>query len=384
LARPAPERSPASSRGFAAFAPDTRVRLRPAGLLEGAAAAAAIDQGRALPLGGGPVTFAEVEALARAPGGGSISAYGTVTDLLRWSAEQWPMLGERIANGLAAVVAPRRPWAGLALDHPRLMAVLDVSPAGSSLGESDFDPAPAIAQGQALLAAGADIIDISSDAARPGGAAVSPDEETRRLEPVIRALVEAGAVVSVGTRRAAVAGAGLAAGARIISDPTALAGDEQSLAVAAESGAAVVLMHAAADPQELDKSRYEDAAFDVLDFLEARIAACEAAGIPRERLAVDPGIGFGKADPRSRALMERLTLFHTTGCAVVVGAARKVATARAGRGESGKGRIGGSLAAALWAASQGVQILRVQDVAETRQALIIRQAIVRGAPLALS
>ena len=360
------------------------MRLRPAGLLEGAAAAAAIDQGRALPLGGGPVTFAEVEALARAPGGGSISAYGTVTDLLRWSAEQWPMLGERIANGLAAVVAPRRPWAGLALDHPRLMAVLDVSPGSSLGGEGDFDPAPAIAQGQALLAAGADIIDISSDAVRPGGAAASPDEESRRLEPVILALVEAGAVVSVGTRRAAVASAALAAGARIISDPTALAGDEQSLAVAADSGGAVVLMHAAADPQELDKSRYEDAAFDVLDFLEARIAACEAAGIPRERLAVDPGIGFGKADPRSRALMERLTLFHTTGCAVVVGAARKLATARAGRGESGKGRIGGSLAAALWAASQGVQILRVQDVAETRQALIIRQAIVRGAPLALS
>jgi dihydropteroate synthase len=360
------------------------VRLRPAGLLEGAAAAAAIDQGRALPLGGGPVTFAEVEALARAPGGGSISAYGTVADVLRWSAEQWPMLGERIANGLAAVVAPRRPWAGLALDHPRLMAMLDVSALSPSGGEDGFDPGFAIDQGRALLAAGADIVEVSSDATRPGATPLSADEEISRVEPVIRALVEAGAVVSIGARYAAVARAALAAGARIISDPTALAGDGQNLATAAESGAAVVLMHAA-DPHELDKtSRYEDAAFDVLDFLEARIAACEAAGIPRERLAVDPGIGFGKADPRSRALMERLTLFHTTGCAVVVGATRKPANARAGRGEAAKGRLGGTLAAALWAVSQGVQILRVQDVAETRQALIIRQAIVRGAPLALS
>jgi dihydropteroate synthase len=358
------------------------VRLRPAGLLEGAAAAAAIDQGRALPLGGGPVTFAEVEALARAPGGGSVSAYGTVADLLRWSAEQWPMLGERIANGLAAVVAPRRPWAGLALDHPRLMAAIEVSAAEGHGSAEGFDPQPAIEQGRALLAAGADIVEIGGET---GAAPMTPEQEIRRVEPVIRALVEAGATVASGTRHAVVARAALIAGARIISDPTALAGDRQSLAVAVESDAAIVLMHPAADARELDrKSRHEDAAFDVLEFLEGRIAACEAAGIPRERLAVDPGIGFGKADPRSRALMERLTLFHTTGCAVVAGARRKPVNGRSGRGEAGRGRLGGSLAAALWAASQGAQILRVQDVAETRQALIIRQAIVRGAPLALS
>lgn len=361
------------------------MRLRPAGLLEGAAAAAAIDQGRALPLGGGPVTFAEVEALARAPGGGSVSAYGTVADLLRWSAEQWPMLGERIANGLAAVVAPRRPWAGLALDHPRLMAALEVSAAEGQGSAEDFDPQPAIEQGRALLAAGADIVEINGETGRADAVPMTPEQEIRRVEPVIRALVDAGAIVASGTRHAVVARAALIAGARIISDPTALAGDRQSLAVAAESGAAIVLMHPAADARELDrKSRYEDAAFDVLEFLEGRIAACEAAGIPRERLAVDPGIGFGKADPRSRALMERLTLFHTTGCAVVAGARRKPVNGRSGRGEGGRARLGGSLAAALWAASQGVQILRIQDVAETRQALIIRQAIVRGAPLALS
>jgi dihydropteroate synthase len=355
------------------------VRLRPAGLLEGAAAAAAIDQGRALPLGGGPVTFAEVEALARAPGGGSVSAYGTVADLLRWSAEQWPMLGERIANGLAAVVAPRRPWAGLTLDHPRLMAALELSSIDGRGSDENFDPQPAIEQGRALLAAGADIVEIAGDEVR------TPQQEIRRIEPVIRALVETGAAVSIGTRHPVVARAALIAGARIISDPTTLAGDRQSLALVAESGAAVVLAHPAADAQELGKkSRCDDAAFEVLEFLESRITACEAAGIPRERLAVDPGIGFGKADPRSRALMERLTLFHTTGCAVVVGARRRPANGRAGRGEAAKGRIGGPLAAALWAASQGVQILRVQDVAETRQALIIRQAIVRGAPLALS
>jgi dihydropteroate synthase len=258
------------------------------------------------------------------------------------------------------------------------MGILNVGPNGGD----GFDAERAVEQGRALLVAGADMIDVGSEATRPGSARLPLEEEVRRIEPVVRALVEGGAVVSIDTRRAVVMRAALAAGARIINDPTVLVAGQESLAVAAESDAAILLVHGTRDLEKT--SRHEDAAFDVLDFLEARIAACEAAGIRRERLAVDPGIGFGKADPHSRALMERLTLFHTTGCAVALGAMRKTVNPRPGRSEPVKGRLGGSLAAALWAASQGVQILRVQDVAETRQALIIRQAIVRGAPLALS
>src|SRR5690348_7011171 len=141
------------------------LRLRPAGLLEGALAAAAIEQGRALPLAGGPLAFAEVEALARKPDGGVASASGAVGDLLRWSAEQWPSVGERVANALAAIVAPRRHWAGLTLDRPRLMGVLGVTFEGAA----GMD---AVEQGRALLAAGADIIDI-----RRVGAPISVEEE---------------------------------------------------------------------------------------------------------------------------------------------------------------------------------------------------------------
>ena len=370
-ATPPDDRSPAPPRGFAAFAPESPLRLRPAGLLEGAVAAAAIEQGRALPLAGGPLAFAEVEALARKPDGGVASASGAVGDLLRWSAEQWPSVGERVANALAAIVAPRRRWAGLSLDRPRLMGVLGVGAEGAAGSD-------AVEQGRALLAAGADIIDI-----RRGGAPIPPEEETRHIEPVVRALAEAGALVSVETQHAAVVRAALAAGARVISGVPAAGGDNDALAAAAESGAAVVLTHMAGPRADADAARDDDPALGVLDDLEVGIAACEAAAMPREWIVVDPGIGFGKADPHDRALLARLTLLHATGCAVALSASRQSFIARLSRGEPPKERLPGSLAAALWAASQGVQVLRVHDVAETRQALAIRQAIVRGPPLAL-
>jgi dihydropteroate synthase len=372
-ATPPNDRSPAPPWGFAAFAPESPLRLRPTGLLEGAVATAAIEQGRALPLSGGPLAFTEVEALARKRDGSVASAFGTVADLLRWSAEQWPSVGERVANALAAIVAPRRRWAGLALDRPRLMGVLGVTADGAASGGD------AIEHGRALLGAGADIIDI-----RRGGAPTSPEEEIRHVEPVVRALVAAGALVSVETRHAAVMRAALAAGARIICGVTAADDDKEGLAVAAESGAAVLLTHMAAARSASAAAPDDDPALDVLDYLEASIAACEAAAMPREWIVVDPGIGFGKADPHDRALLARLTLLHATGCAVALSASRQSFIARLSRGEPPKERLGGSLAAALWAASQGVQVLRVHDVAETRQALAIRQAIVRGAPLALS
>ena len=368
-AKPPNDRSPAPPRGFAAFTPESPLRLRPAGLLEGAAAAAAIEQGRALPLAGGPMAFTEVEALARRRDGGVASAFGTVTDLLRWSAEQWPSVGERVANALAAIVAPRRHWAGLSLDRPRLMGVLGVTSDGGD----------AVAHGRALLIAGADIIDI-----RRAGAPTSPEEEIRHVDPVVRALANAGALVSVETQHAVVMRAALAAGARIISGVTAASDDTAGIAAVAENGAAVVLTHMATAPRPVSAATPDDdPALDVLDDLETDIAACEAAAMPREWIIVDPGIGFGKADPHDRALLARLTLLHATGCAVALSASRQSFIARMSRGEPPKERLGGSLAAALWAASQGVHVLRVHDVAETRQALAIRQAIVRGPPLAL-
>jgi dihydropteroate synthase len=373
-----PVRSPAPVRGFAAFAPLSAVRLRPAGILEGPAAAAALEQGRAWPLAGGPLAFADVEAIARAEGGGAVSAYGTVGDLLRWSAQQSGDVRQQVSNGLAAIIARRATWAGLSLGRPHIMGVVNVTPDSFSDGGRFLDPARAIEHGRALLAAGADIIDVGGESTRPRAEPIAPEEEIRRIEPVVRGLAETGALVSIDTRHAVVMEAALAAGARIINDVGALTGPG-SLAIAAERGAAIVLMHMAGDPRTMQQDpRYDDPALDVLDFLEARIAACETAGISRERIAVDPGIGFGKKDPHNLALLARLTLLHATGCAVMLGASRKSFIGRLGGGGRSGERLGGSLAAALWAASQGVQLIRVHDVAETRQALAIRAAILDG------
>jgi dihydropteroate synthase len=365
-------------RGFSTFAPTAPLRLRPAGLLEGGTAAAALDQGRAFPLAGGPLAFADVEALARAEGGGAVSAYGTVGDLLRWSAERSGDIRAHVSESLAAIIARRAPWAGLSLERPRVMGVVNVTPDSFSDGGRFLDPARAVEHARALLAAGAEIIDVGGESTRPRAEPIPPEEEIRRIEPVIRGLAETGALVSIDTRHAPVMEAALAAGARIINDVGALTGTG-TLAVAAERGAAVVLMHMAGDPRTMQEDpRYDDPALDVLDFLETRIAACEAAGIARERIAVDPGIGFGKKDPHNLALLARLTLPHATGCAVMLGASRKSFISRLGGGTGSGERLGGSLAAALWAASQGVQLLRVHDVAETRQALAIRAAIIGG------
>jgi dihydropteroate synthase len=370
-------RSPASARGFVAFAGAVPLRLCPTGLLEGEAAAAARAQESALPLAGGPLAFSAVEARARS-GGGAVSAYGTLDTLRRWAAEAGRE--PEIAAALAALAAPRALWAGLSLERPRLMGVLNVTPDSFSDGGDFIDPARALAQGRALAEAGADIVDVGGESTRPRAEPIPPAEEIRRIAPVVQGLAASGITVSIDTRHATVMRAALQAGARIINDVTALTGDPESLAVAADSGAAIVLMHMSGDPRTMqDDPRYDDVMLDVLDFLEGRIAACRAAGIVPARIAVDPGIGFGKKDPHNLALMRRLALFHGTGCAVAMGASRKSFIARLGGGGAPKERLGGSLAAALAAAGQGVQILRVHDVAETRQALAIRRAVAAGA-----
>jgi len=256
------------------------------------------------------------------------------------------------------------------------MGVLNVTPDSFSDGGAFLDPESAITRGRALLEAGADIVDIGGESTRPGAEPVAPAEELRRVLPAVRAFAEAGALVSIDTRHAQVMEAALVAGARIVNDVTALTGDPASPDVVRRSGAAVVLMHMGGDPRTMQTDpRYDDVMLDVLDYLEARIAACEAAGIARERIAVDPGIGFGKTLAHNLVLLARLGAFHALGTAVLVGASRKSFIAEAGGGEPPDARLPGSLAAALWAAGQGVKLLRVHDVAGTRQALALKERI---------
>ncbi|MEO3434210.1 dihydropteroate synthase [Inquilinus sp. CAU 1745] len=259
---------------------------------------------------------------------------------------------------------------GLPADRPLIMGIVNVTPDSFSDGGDFAAPDRAIAHGRALLAAGADILDIGGESTRPGADPVSVGEEIARIAPVVRALAGEGAVVSIDTRHAAVMRAALNEGAAILNDVTALTGDPGSLALASESGAPVVLMHMLGDPRTMQADpRYDDVVRDVYDFLARRVAACEAAGIPRDRLIVDPGIGFGKTVAHNIELLRRLDAFHGLGCPILVGVSRKRFIGSISRDEPPKERVAGSLAAGLAALDRGARILRVHDVAETAQAL---------------
>jgi dihydropteroate synthase len=196
---------------------------------------------------------------------------------------------------------------------------------------------------------------------------------------VVRALADAGVRVSVDTRHAAVMAAAAEAGAAVLNDVTALSGDAGSLATAARLQRPTVLMHMRGEPRSMQKNPvYDHVATDVFRFLEDRIEAGEAAGLPRRLLAVDPGIGFGKTVAHNLQLLDQLALFHGLGCPVVLGVSRKSFVSRLSRGEPAKSRLPGSLAAALAGLARGVQILRVHDVAETRQAIAVWTAIAAG------
>ena len=347
--------------------------LEPVGLLTGPAAAAAFDAGEAVALAGGPVAFTHVHAIERTAGGAAACRRLSVAEL-RDAVATDAALGERFDQ----LTSPRPAFAGLAMDEaaPHLMGIVNVTPDSFSDGGVHADPAAAIDHARSLHAAGAAIIDIGGESTRPGADPVGVEIELARVLPVIVAMAVGDGVVSVDTRHAAVMAAASAAGAKIVNDVTALAGDPAALATIVATGASAVLMHMAGDPRTMqDNPAYDDVALDVFDALAARIAACERAGIARDRLCVDPGIGFGKTAAHNVSLLNRLALFHGLGCPLLVGASRKSFVARLAGGAAVDERLGGSLAAALAAQARGCQILRVHDVAETRQATLLAAAI---------
>ena len=353
-----------------------RLWLRPLGVVSGRAAMEAIASGHARPLTGSGLAFALVEAVGLGSDRRPLSLTAPIAPFEAWIAGAGARFARRARQQLAFLSAQRAPWAGFALDRPIVIGVLNVTPDSFSDGGRWFEPEPAIAHGRALLEAGADVIDVGGESTRPGAAGLPPGEEIRRVDPIVRALAGAGAVVSIDTRHSAVMEAALAAGARIVNDVSALTHDPRSLAVVARHQAPVVLMHMRGEPATMQRDPvYDSALIEVLEYLEARNAACAAAGIPRERIAVDPGIGFGKLVPHNLELLAGIGAFHTLGCAIVLGVSRKSTIARLSRGEPPEARLPGSLAAAYFAVQQGVQILRVHDVAETRQALAVWSAV---------
>jgi dihydropteroate synthase len=283
---------------------------------------------------------------------------------------------------LAPFVAPRAAVAGLTLDRPRLMGILNVTPDSFSDGGRHAGAA-AVAHAHALLAEGADLVDLGGESTRPGAAELSAQDECGRVIPVIDALMAQGfaAPLSLDTRKAAVAAAGLAAGAAIVNDVSGLRFDPDLAGVAAHSAAPLILMHSIGTPQTMQglaAGAYGDVVLDVYDALAAMVARAEAAGVPRSRIMVDPGIGFGKTLDHNIALIRRLSLFHGLGCGVVLGVSRK-GMIGAIAGEPDPARRGpGSAAIGLWGVAQGMQMLRVHDMGMHKQALALWQALTAG------
>lgn len=260
-------------------------------------------------------------------------------------------------------------FAGIKLkNRPLIMGIVNVTPDSFSDGGDNFQTENAIAHGKSMWAAGADILDVGGESTRPGAKAVLLEEELRRVIPVIEGLKKIGATLSIDTRHADVMRAAVQAGADIINDVTALEG-AGALQAASELDVPVMLMHMQGEPQTMQENPvYDDCVLDVYDYLYERIKACESVGIKRSNICIDPGIGFGKSLLHNMEILDRLAIYQGLGTAVLLGASRKSFIAKICDDVAAKDRLAGSLSAGLQGANTGVQIVRVHDVAETKQA----------------
>ncbi|WP_068110184.1 dihydropteroate synthase [Tropicimonas marinistellae] len=281
---------------------------------------------------------------------------------------------------VARLTGTRAPLADLSFVQPTIMGILNVTPDSFSDGGLHADRNVALLRAT-QMSREVGIIDIGGESTRPGAQVVPVAEEIARTGPVISDMRATGIAtpISIDTRKAAVARAALGAGADMVNDVSGLGYDPEMAPLLAETGAPLCLMHALETPATMqDDPRYEDVLLDVYDYLDARVSQAEAAGIPRRRIVVDPGIGFGKTLAHNLALLARISLFHGIGCAVLLGASRKRFIGTVGQCEPAGERLPGSLAVALAAIGQGVQILRVHDTAETLQALRLWRAATTG------
>jgi len=349
----------------------TRLYLRPIGFLYGPPADAAVEDGLALPLAGGPTAFTA-----------AVLIEGDPTNSRRRLCTAQTLKEVRDAElvaVLARVTAPRPPFAGLSLARPVLVGIVNVTPDSFSDGGLYDETEGAITHAAELASSGAAIVDIGGESTRPGSDTVAGDAELSRVIPVLEGLDGFHAVISIDTRKSSVARAAAKAGAKILNDVSALTYDPACLDAAVETGLDVVLMHAQGEPKTMqDNPTYDDVVLEVFDYLEERIEACERAGIPRARIAADPGLGFGKTLAHNLALLANLSLFHGLGVPLLVGASRKRFIGGVHQGKDPKTREPGSHAAAIASAAQGVQILRVHEVAGSRQALEVWRASMLG------
>jgi dihydropteroate synthase len=267
----------------------------------------------------------------------------------------------------------------LTLARPAIMGIVNVTPDSFSDGGRYREPQHALRHAERLVSEGAALLDVGGESTRPGAAAVDAREEIRRVLPVVRLLRANLAVpISVDTRKAEVARAALDAGADIINDVSAL-GDPDMAAVVAEAGAGVVLMHMRGTPEIMQRDpSYRDVVAEVRDALADALRRAEHAGIPRDRIAVDPGIGFGKTGEHNLMLIQRLDRLAGLGCTVLLGPSRKAFLGTLLGGVPPERRAVGTAAACVLGLLRGARVFRVHDVRPVREALAVAEAIRTG------
>jgi dihydropteroate synthase len=340
-----------------------RTLLRPTGFVDSPFG----HDGKVARLAGGLSWFAAVELI-------------TVDGHARVSTELVPVEGIEhrfdgdTAEQWSSLIRPRPPLQlgarTVRLDQPQVMGIVNATPDSFSDGGQFADAAAAAEAGAKMTTEGATIIDVGGESTRPGARSIWEGDEIERVAPVIRQLANGGAAVSVDTRKADVMTAAVAAGARMINDVSALTYDARSAEIVAGLNVPIVVMHHQGPPEVMqDDPRYDDVLVEVYLWLEERIAAAVEAGIKREHILIDPGFGFGKNVGHNLELMNGLALFHSLACPLVIGASRKRTIGALSGEASADRRIGGSIALAIKAAEQGVQLFRVHDAFETIQAL---------------
>lgn len=256
------------------------------------------------------------------------------------------------------------------LDQPQVMGIINMTPDSFSDGGKNADIDAAVDAAFAMTSAGAALIDVGGESTRPGAPLVWEGDEIARVEPLIRRLAASGTAISIDTRKAAVMEAAVGAGASMINDISALLFDDRALEVARALGVPVVLMHAPSQGSDPHKGGdYGDVVTDVFDWLEKRVDAVEAAGISRDKILIDPGIGFGKSLADNLAIINNLSIYHGIGCPVLFGASRKRMIGALSNEAPVEQRLGGSIFLAMKAVEQGAHIVRVHDAHETVQAV---------------
>jgi len=257
----------------------------------------------------------------------------------------------------------------------RLMGIVNVTPDSFSDGGLYLDAGAAISHGRRLLAEGADIVDIGGESTRPGAAAVDAAEERARTEPVVRALADQGATVSIDTSKVAVADAALDAGARVVNDVTAFVAEPELADLCADRECGVVLMHMQGTPRTMQENpSYDDVVDDVKAFLAERVEFAVARGVAEGEIWIDPGIGFGKTPAHNLEVLRRLGELRALGRPILIGTSRKSFLGRL-TGRDVSGRIGGTIASNVIALANGAEVFRVHDVGAVRDALTVAEAL---------